>query len=798
MLLSDLPTDVLALILVGEVSSFAVELWMCGNWALCTKLENRGVVALELSDYKPIEFVRKLPRCISFFKLDSLVIWPEAQPLLPLPASFLNKTLSSLYSGLKSFRIASNSAVEAIFGISKMSSYGSYTRFLPDSPSYPTDPEFLCKTYTIDFEAQFPHLESLTIISDFTYFNDSHLHRLPRNLTYLALTAATDHMTPQQPWKDLSGIPLKKLTYLRLPFGVIGEANIEQLRSDVLTTIDTICLSRWMQLWLVKEAQYLFPNLTSLRLPNPIEFSHLEQMEELGIIKWPAVADEMHFNGCTMKTICSKLPFPSALSKLCITSVPASTTPFDETKFFNAIGAPIALRMLELEKIDWNLIPNASVWPKTIEKLGIYLKPTPFSAFAKLPRRLKQLQLLISYVGVVDESVWDHLRLKAKKALEETDLEIWNSIMKHHAIEEEKKSGKFSKANLSALSNGKGLALPLLLESLVVDVLDKPSFALSCIALPPYTTTLDFRVDALLPFFQELPPSVTNLSLEPLRTRSWAISEFETLGGFELGEKTKKSFKNGLNLTTEGDFSVKNNGRDEIKISEEPVQCNDPNHPQTPQYELRESIFTQERFNLVTLTLRETGFGTYYFPILPRTLRNLNLHNSLNDFGNHILPAMAHNIALLPPKLENLYAPSLVAVPDNKWTSNLPRSLTSFHSNNAIVYGSDILHLPPSLTCFSVRTGVDISIAHLRSSPSKLLLTNIKTSIQPEKHGESSTSSMQTTQAQTFLEPENLYALTTLYKRYSRSHLAYWSEERLKNYFDQMIAMKTPLRSWKK
>lgn len=153
MKLAYLPPEVLALILDGEFSWAAVELWKTRDRALMARLKNRGIKEVLLTQVST-KIALTWPRCLKEFQLKTLCLASGSQPLL-LPA--LRAELLRQHTGVESLSLDFPGAINLFLNESTPSGDPTAPQIM--TSSYETEPTFKrSKVASTDSDARFSDL----------------------------------------------------------------------------------------------------------------------------------------------------------------------------------------------------------------------------------------------------------------------------------------------------------------------------------------------------------------------------------------------------------------------------------------------------------------------------------------------------------------------------------------------------------------------------------------------------------------------------------------------------------------
>lgn len=413
MILSELPAEVLCLVLSGSASRCALLLWLCGNRLLNAKLEQGGVKDLVLH-LPRAPGQAKMPSCVNSFRLRSLLIdWPSAT--LGQPAD----TFIHLNRSLTSLTVRTENCLSTFFPS---------TSPIPQKPALKK--QKLSETQlspNIDWNDVFPSLKELKFI-DFQGLPRSISRLSAKNFAMLPQTLHTLHINITN-WDEhmvesaIENLP-PFLTDLVLPVRSITDEGLYALSASTRHLrkmgYEMLTIAAWRLLFI--EIAVLFPNLQEFPSPKfPVENSdHMLRMAR-ETKSWPNIIDKLKFREGNVSILFS-MPFPSSLTELDLGSPlrfdieafiqDASDLQLSENaplfpatlKKFCSNGS-IGARMLEYKMFHQNLehlcIENVNFegitpaqWPSKLTRLEAKRqKSTCVGAFSRLPRGLKHLSL---------------------------------------------------------------------------------------------------------------------------------------------------------------------------------------------------------------------------------------------------------------------------------------------------------------------------------------------------------------------------------------------------------------------
>lgn len=585
MKLSELPRDVLRVILDRSFSFLVLPLYFCGDRLLNDKLENGGIEHLELASDHHYSTSR-WPKMIKHLKLKSLSIsraGGEFGATKTIQGEL--KEIMKRSTQLESLKIASRSSVEIFFGLVRSDS-------TPVGSSSTSDIE------KIDWNARCPTLTHLELIQR-RGGGDTGIIISPLNLALLpsrlvSLTLLT--YSREQEYSDLSMFP--RLERIETSTSTITPDGLSSLPSSI-TSINnglndealTILANNYLKEGNTNSSTRILPHLALLPASfNYLNHSDLDKLLEKGLPQRLGVMKSWLWKKCFSSLALSVLP--SSLTTLILTKHTLQASLNLEKAF------PPSLTKLKVRKIDWesfaqreassdsqsSLPPPSttshhtptssssshrgattalSIWPPLLEKLSI-LQDDQFSPFhfALLPHRLRKLSCNKSYplAAVQDQhsNEMEATLLEKGRAALLIPPSSWNTskVDERDQIKDTLLSMSASisalKGNREAIKEGRLFGLPLSITRLRIFNINTQGHMLT-MTLPPTCTkaTMAHNLVSLADhFFASLPSSLSLLALThlPFVNSTWsdALSE-----GSPLNRSSVRSMT--LNITTTPD-----------------------------------------------------------------------------------------------------------------------------------------------------------------------------------------------------------------------------------------------------
>lgn len=497
MLLCEVPGAVLSLILNGEFSWAAIELWKCGNRALNLRLAHYGVTHLDLSDLSP-RSTSRWPVCLREFKLESLSI---QRGILPLTTpDVLHRELKLLSRSLKSLEIGAAD-------LSKAFSPGP-NRQPKDASESPSDAQSRSRkrskyveptdgndSHTIpwNLDLTWPRLERLTIRPHPTdhsgsLLDPSFLALLPRSLLRFECLPSSGHTTLE----DLSMLP-PALTWLSLPSSTIGAQGLMTLPKSLTyvgKSLDGAALAK-----LIKAPELL---------------PHLKTFESQSDQADPYCLKRLKRNDTGFSDTITQLTVDYR-SKALFTKLPLSLTRLWCSAAFalpHLASLPPTLTDMRVYSVAWD--KELDLWPSPLRALSVEnLGSFDFNCFALLPRGLTSLQFnYVDRPSVLSRNPDTSSSLLAiGQVCLARDVQRWNSAKSRL------QRLPSAEAYLSRVEAGELFGLPLGLTSLKYpDSCNKvPSKSL----LPPLMQhfLLTFALDGNKSAINFLPPNTTHANM---------------------------------------------------------------------------------------------------------------------------------------------------------------------------------------------------------------------------------------------------------------------------------------------
>ena len=662
--LQDLPEDILAQILVGEISVEAVALWMTLNRQMQAKLNNGGILHLELDPFI-IGGDVSWPIYLRNFRLRSLKFSSLSTPVTP-PGPYIRSELRQLWPGLESLEVRGMD-VEKAFKLAKpptkkkraakFSRKGNKRAKLAEDVE-PTPEEVLYGDWNMNLTH--PSLKTLIIASTHTFNNRTHppidfvnIAFLPRSLTHLDVSHTRWTLTQE----DCINLPPQLITlivpskpaprrnwrYTPIDDGgdlepVINEFVIDCLPHSI-TRIDSPTGTG---------ACYTTAALLTLATPERTCLPHLYEFPDTGTTQlW----EEVHqLNGGK---------WPSNLFKMVLK--PSLRNDSWSSDIFAFHHLPTTITSLTTESIKWSdhpqPNPNETIWPPTLTSLTL-TDPYCCNYFHLLPRNLKRFTLHTRRDSdnsrVRDLST---LATSGQTTLNNIDTEKWTNIKRQLISIRDTELNADSRSDLdfyiSEVESGALFGLPLTLE---------------------YVTCMSRNGDCPLSI---VPPLVHRADLSSLHELESSLSPLRAISPY-LREFTWSAYHS---ITLTGRNGLRNS-----RISK-----------------------------LTIITGATKTVSSFLMDNLPPNLKHLRIKPKYSN-----APIAFEQLKNLPQSLITLqlYAdlPTNNPVP---WTSLLPHGLKELNINQSLG-ASDYKSLPPSLTVLSSKfpTG---NLAELEPRPASLL-----------------------------------------------------------------------------
>lgn len=632
MILEALPADILALVLDGDLSWASIELWKSGNRILMSKMMNGGITDVVLSAHSWNNRT-VWPECLKHFRLRSLRIKTVRSPLSFLQ---LREELKQLHRGLERLELEGHGVTQAFILASKSVLISSPLPSLqPPSIALGSGSSGSKPSLNLnwDMNATHPKLTSLKLASK-DPASKIGFARLDFG-SYALLPRSLTHL-------DVSGTQfvLDKDDTGNFP-PELASLELNEDLAPQLTADDLLCLPS---------------SLT--RLPNQLTFS---ESALLAIISDMTILPNLSPSVRANIKLQAALPtyyanhgkeWPDALHTLDIamdpekaweiigTSLPRRLTSFSvNTQVYPFITydwlssvLPLSLTTLRLLSVPWGCLSDASVWPPNLTSFEL-VKDHTFSinTFKLLPRTANVLKL--NYGRRNEWSGTHPLPLSNVNQLDECEKELWSSIKLELLDVAKRATGCYDEARMERYILG--------VESGLL------------YGLPLATTSLSMG-------FMEHTPSDLRLLLPPrLTAMDWSsISLDNHLYGVLPPRLTSARF------TMEGTEAV----REISPYAEEALRLS----------------------NVSKLHLELLWTHTSQIPVLSK------LPQGLRDF---VLDAQGWrvndtHVADLPQSISKLSLLCSLVVPEDSWSSALPRSITDL-TTTFTLHGSALRYLPP-------------------------------------------------------------------------------------------------------
>lgn len=644
MILEDFPVEILALILNGQFSWAAIELWKAGSRSLNRKLA-RGITNVDLIDtYRKSK--SRWPHCLKeFVALQTLSIHRPRGPLGD-PAA-LRSELKKLSSSLKLLRLRAEDLPFAFFPEVEQGEDAEDS----DESSEPSEDEHPLKrsktTETADSErlhlemwnldTTFPQLERLELgLADFSE-NASYPGRvgfvifslLPRSLTFFEFP----YEFVSGKLSDFSALPPGLKTFRVSSGGINGEQlhYLPKTLTDIGYSLDpeeALCE-------LVRDPQIL-PNLAhfpSKLEPDESGYAAMSTfMEEE--VPWPLSMSELSLLDYDLETLWTRLP-----RNLTSLKTEGENQPLD-----SALVAvlPRSLTLLHLQDVEWKGI-DVSSWPSSLTQLMV-LNGSNFGPhrFHLLPRSLTSLDVGHYSIRLDSDAPKLILDLAAlhtagRDSLAQ-EMDHWSVLKKRLMAPQFRALGDVD-AYIKDVELGALFGLPLTLATLKLRNMLCPLDVK--LLLPPNARVLEFSAAN---------PRVDDSNL----FHAFAPSFSSHLRATVLGPAPdQRDPKTGLGLAS-------------------PSLC---------------ALHTSNITSL-EVSFKSSVFERCGFQYLPPGLQHLNFKG----------PAVIHldELKALPSNLKSLTIDFPFSTPKQPWTHLLPRSLTQLDTEG-VLFGSDFKDLPPLL-----------------------------------------------------------------------------------------------------
>lgn len=495
-MLHDLPPEVLSLILNGDSSWAAIELWKTGNRRLMTNLSNHGIVNVDLSLNTSRPGCR-WPACLKEFKLLRLAVRSNVEIA---SVSRLRRELMGQHVGLLSLSLDIPRALEVLFNLNASK-----------SPSNVTSPPSSNTVASMPRSKRSKHSD----IAD-TKLSDFWSVRGFEKLEVLSITGGADDV---QTSLSESAIALISRSVVDLSFSNILDIALKTLPPNLtrlhhrlfkLLDLDSV-------VDLPKTLQSLTTTQNSFELHAKLhqELPHLELSGDcIGsetafalfkkTEKWPLASKNVHLShegsGPT-----------HVLSPLIQLLLAATLTPEWLTVF------PHSLTTLKVRYFDWNSLPSNPIWPNSLTALET-CDPAFAACLPKLPRTLKYLLLTCpSLTSPHPADLESHLLEQGLALIQSADAAKW-AVYKQSLQEFAVRNGGIFLTSIDSyidrVEKGGLYGLPIGLTSL--KLLQDPSWPSMHVIFPPDVRTLVIgspRLAESLHFFDRLPPYLSHLEI---------------------------------------------------------------------------------------------------------------------------------------------------------------------------------------------------------------------------------------------------------------------------------------------
>ena len=454
MLLSDLPVDVLRLIMDGPLSASTIKLWKCGDRRLHQKLANHGVTDMNLQVNVGSRLPCGWPRILKHLNLISLSLQGAAELG---SRSLLQNELRSMKPGLKRL-IIDNRALDLAF-FDPPSKLRSTT--LSSDGAESLQSERFC------LSAVFPNLEYLEIgFSKTGRLLDTNLI----SLLPLSLTSIKCFCVPEASFARLT-----KLNSLRIDRTAMIAPFLESLPSS-LTFLSGAFETKAL-LEVLRDGPGARWSSLEVEVLNPFSFEEAAALFGANSSTSTNAAFKADSSPNSMEN--SSLKLSNSISTL-ILEDPIAHLPAGIDLL------PNRLTRLKVPEINWNSMSQATCsLPSTLVDLTLsedgYFS---FAHFLLLPRGLTRFE-----VTMIDFQRYDgpHLQLLAAQSLASVELHTRKQLLQTSNNGTEY---PYSAANIRAIQSGSHLGLPLGLKTLIIQQLSQESDLLY-LTPPPHITHLE-------------------------------------------------------------------------------------------------------------------------------------------------------------------------------------------------------------------------------------------------------------------------------------------------------------------
>lgn len=647
MRLSNLPRDVLAIVLNGPNSFLAIELWKTGDRILQQTLANGGVTEMRLSEGRQGWVQSKWPRCIKRFKLRSLCV---VAPMMTISSpwystksasSLLRLELQQIHSGVKILELRWPSVYRDIFQLDSST--------LPPKGADPatavsTDSYYYAYGRMRPMDDCFQSLESLTLVGREMphWVYPWLLGSLPRGLTSLHLHANKYPLAIRDLPQHLRSLTLPAQTSLTFDELALLPASITELGRFLDQSTIT----------LLAASPHLLPNLC--HFPSAPHWDEGSTMSKAPY--WPPNIQTLTLQGHNIRAEV----LPSLLTDL------ECELPLEPSlRYLNQL--PPLLTRLTAGELPWNDLGTIFRSTPLLRSLTVRRSPSSIISLCALPRSLEELHLFCTTREAVEghetDDNFDIEILSVGISSLDSERELWQFLKTKLLLAASSKKGPSPlqvAEYIAEVEKGRLFGLPLGLKSFTTSFKgDTPR----CRRLmPPQVTKVDLVTSDGLHqagFWKLLPPSITDLKV---RTSAPKLACWSSLTTKNVSDSAIFNMKNvtsfsWLFLTTE----------------------------------LAEAIILYLPKNLQTLSItiqHDKRLNVKSLRKLPSKLQTLSLHCNVSS-KNAWLGSLPRSITHLTIQSMELHGPDLVNLPPN-----LDFLSTSFAGN---VSRAHLLALPRTL-----------------------------------------------------------------------------------------------------
>lgn len=708
MRLVSFPPEILASIL-SQISSSAIDLWLCGDRVLNYKLVHGGVSHLIIEDVLTCRHEKRIPPAILNFRLLSFRVSNPMSYFAGSNAKAALQCLISLPSSLRILHLDCKDAAALFFG---------GTRPLPSLYSDDADvshrKESIQKylkdqnitAFQIDWNEILPNLESLTVMGDFS--KNYAPERIPRKVEHLHLQTNYFGST-NTAIASFENLP-PNITSLRLPLGFITADNISTIPSKEIVSLHLDSFARPALEAAQTNWKQFFPKLVRVEgifsiFANQVD-PMIERHEGLPLQSYFPV--EYFRIWRSTLPIAVRVPLPTSLTDLNLFDLDESSKD-SVHDLLMSIGMLRTLKTLRIRLFDWDDI-SCGDWPPKLESLYA-VAPLPLAAYSKLPRSLTLLNLreASDFPGNgIARPVREDVSLEKAaelgvKVLENEDKESWRDVTR---TSEDAQNTTYSQSNLVAIQQGLHYGLPIGLKSFITDIAALEPSPLKFAVLPPKVINAKIRFSSIALLFGTIPNSLSDIHIEPVSDEAW-----------DLPSSKSKSSEKDKSEKSEKKIDDKNQSAMDVQKSEGDVLNS------TPEYLMSSPLYNAIYLNRLAITAHE--LKTEIFAHFPRTL-------SIFEFiRNRVIgrpeEVKAEALLDLPANLSELRLDGVQPVPNEHWTGKLPRKLVKISLSSAVVYGLDLDNLPPATEVLKVFVATNVAIYMLfRSDHLKFQLHTTK------------------------------------------------------------------------